>query len=74
MHLADAFIQSYLQCLSGITHFRQYMFPGNRAHKPYAANAMLYHWATGKQDWCITKLFVHYKSSFCFNVSCNVQK
>ncbi len=30
MHLADAFIQSDLQCIQA-THF-QYVFPGNRTH------------------------------------------
>ncbi len=38
MDLADAFIQSDL---------RQYVFPGNRTHNLCAADAMLYHWATG---------------------------
>ncbi len=27
--------------------FCQYVFPGNRTHNLWAANAMLYHWATG---------------------------
>ncbi len=27
--------------------FCQYVFPGNRTHNLCAANAMLYHWATG---------------------------
>ncbi len=42
MHLSDAFIQSHLQysCYTCV-------FPGNRTHNLCAANAMLYHWATG---------------------------
>ncbi len=40
MHLADAFIQSDLQCTQAI-HFCQYVFPGNRTNNLCAANAML---------------------------------
>ncbi len=45
MHLADAFIQSDLQ----VIHFflSVPVFPGNWTHNLCAANAMLYHWATG---------------------------
>ncbi len=41
-HLADAFIQSDLQCIQSIYFFfGQYVFPGNRTHNLCAANAML---------------------------------
>ncbi len=45
MHLADAFIQSHLH--SGFTYF-QYVCSLGIEHMTFcAANAMLYHWATG---------------------------
>ncbi len=47
MHLADAFIQSDLQCIQAIHFLSVYVFPGNQTHNVCAANAMLYHWATG---------------------------
>ncbi len=47
MHLADAFIQSDLQCIQAIHFLSVHVFPGNRTHNLCAANAMLYHWATG---------------------------
>ncbi len=41
MHLADAFIQSDLQCIQAIHCFYQYVCsPGNRTHKPFATNAL----------------------------------
>ncbi len=49
MHLADAFIQSDLQCIQ-VKHFLfgQYMCSlGIEPTTFFAANAMLYHWATG---------------------------
>ncbi len=47
MHLADAFIQSDLQCIQAIHFVSMWgVFPGNRTHNLCAANAMLY-WATG---------------------------
>ncbi len=47
MHLADAFIQSNLQLHSGYT-FHQYVCSlGIEPTTLCAANAMLYHWATG---------------------------
>ncbi len=50
MHLADAFIQSDLQCIQAIHCFLSvYVFSGNRTHNLCAANAMLYHWATETQ-------------------------
>ncbi len=53
LHLADAFIQSNLQCIQVIYFLSVHVFPGNRIHNLCAANAMLYHWATGKlYKWC----------------------
>ncbi len=47
MHLADAFIQSNLQCIQAI-HFCQYVCSLGIEPTPFcAANTMLYHWATG---------------------------
>ncbi len=49
MHLADAFIQSrlYIQ----VMHiFVSTCVPWESNPQPLAANAMLYHWATGTQD------------------------
>ncbi len=43
MHLADAFIQSDLQCIQAIHFLSVHVFPGNRTHNLCAANAMLYH-------------------------------
>ncbi len=48
MHLADAFIQSDLQCIQAIHIFYQYVCSlGIEPTTFCAANAMLYHWATG---------------------------
>ncbi len=41
MHLADAFIQSDLQCIKVIHFLSVYVFPGNWTHNLCAANAML---------------------------------
>ncbi len=47
MHLADTFIQSDLQCIQ-VIHFWQYVCSlGIEPTNFCAANAMLYHWATG---------------------------
>ncbi len=49
MHLADAFIQSDLQCIQAI-HFFYYQYVCSLGIEPMtfcAANAMLYHRATG---------------------------
>ncbi len=46
MHLADAFIQSDLQCIQVIHLLSVHVFPGNWTHNLCAADAMLYHWAT----------------------------
>ncbi len=49
MHFADAFIQSD----SGYTFLLSVsVFPGNWTHNLCAANAMLYHWATGTFKDC----------------------
>ncbi len=48
MHLADAFIQSDLQCIQAILYFYQYVCSlGIEPTTFCAANAMFYHWATG---------------------------
>ncbi len=47
LHLSDAFIQSNLQSIQVIHLLSVHVFPGNRTHNLCAANAMLYHWATG---------------------------
>ncbi len=48
MHLADAFIQSDLQCTQAI-HFLHYVCSlGIEPTTFCAANTMLYHWATGR--------------------------
>ncbi len=48
MHLADAFIQSDLQCIQAIYFFYQYVCSlGIEPTIFCAANAMFYHWATG---------------------------
>ncbi len=41
LHLADAFIQSDLQCIRDIHFLSVCVFPGNRTHNLCAANAML---------------------------------
>ncbi len=45
MHLADAFIQSDLNCIqfTVFTFLSALAFPGNRTHDPGVASAMLYH-------------------------------
>ncbi len=56
MHLADAFIQSDLQCIQNIIFFYQYVCSlGIEPTTFCAANAMLYHWATGTSY----SIFVH---------------
>ncbi len=45
MHLADAFIQSDLMCIQAMHYLPVCVFLGNLTF--CAANAMLYHWATG---------------------------
>ncbi len=50
IHLADTFIQSNLQCIQVIHLLSVCVFPGNWTHNLCAANAMLYHWATGTQN------------------------
>ncbi len=41
MHLADAFIQSDLQCIQVIHFLSVHVLPGNQTHNPCAANTML---------------------------------
>ncbi len=48
-HLADAFIQSNLQCIQVIHLLSVCVFPGNWTHDLCAANAMLYHCARIKK-------------------------
>ncbi len=50
MHLADAFIQSDLQYIQVIHVLSVCVFSGNWTHNVCAANAMLYHWATGTRN------------------------
>ncbi len=57
MHLADAFIQSVLQCIQVIHFSSVCVFPGNRTHNLYTANAMLYHWATGTLKYELNGIF-----------------
>ncbi len=47
MHLADAFIQTTYGAFRLYIFLSVCVFPGNRTHNLCAANAMLYHWATG---------------------------
>ncbi len=54
MHLADAFIQSDLQCIQDILFFFFYQYVCSLGIEPTtfcAANAMLYHWATETHIW-----------------------
>ncbi len=70
MHLADAFIQSDLQCIQAIHFLSVCVFPGNWTHNLCAANAMLYHWATGTLHTeytllsvlCARTLYIQFKS------------
>ncbi len=54
MHSLDAFIQSDLQCIQVIQLLSVHVFPGNWTHNLCAANAMLYHWATG------TRIYINF--------------
>ncbi len=56
MHLADAFIQSDLQCIQ-VIHFMLVCSLGIEPTTFCAANAMLYHWATGGY---------HYSCGLCY--------
>ncbi len=53
-HLADAFIQSDLQCIQAIHFLTVCVFPGIEPTTFCAAKAMLYHWATGIPDGVVT--------------------
>ncbi len=50
LHLAVAFIQSNLQCIQVIHLLSVCVFSGNQTDEFCAANAMLYHLATGTQS------------------------
>ncbi len=56
MHLADAYIQSDLQCIQAIHFLSVCVFAGTWTHNLCAANAMLYHWATGTLFNMLTNL------------------
>ncbi len=59
MHLADAFIQSDLQYIQAIHFFYQYVCSlGIEPTTFCAANAMLYHWATGTHAFCMIPLIL----------------
>ncbi len=55
LHLSDAFIQSNL-AIQAINFFNYAYSQGIKPATVCAANAMLYHWATGTQvyDWTAT--------------------
>ncbi len=61
-HLADAFIQSDLQCIQAIHLYCQYVLS--------AANAMLYHWATGT---LIHKSVENYMGQMSFWIDLDLQ-
>ncbi len=63
MHLADAFIQSDLQGIQAIHLLSVHVFPGNWTHNLCAANAMLYHWATGTHNICNIIVFYYYATA-----------
>ncbi len=75
MHLADAFIQSDLQCIQAIHVFYQYVCSlGIEPMTFGTANAMLYHWATGtlkdkfsSASWCKIMHAIIIKSD-CYNM------
>ncbi len=59
MHLADCCIQSDLQCNQAIHFFCQYVCSlGIEPTTFCAANAMLYHWPTGRQ-YTLLKVFTN---------------
>ncbi len=64
MHLADAFIQSDLQCIqvTVFTFLSALAFPGNRTHDPGVASAMLYHLSYRKA--VLTLIVFHARKSF----------
>ncbi len=67
MHLADTFIQSDLQCIQA-THFIVSMCSlGIEPTTFCAANAMLYHWATGTLCKIVPEFFT---KGFLLNNAC----
>ncbi len=58
MHLADAFIQSYLQLHSGYTFSLVCVFPGNEPTTFCAVDAMLYHWATQEHTYIYIYIWI----------------
>ncbi len=75
MHLADAFIQSDLQWFQIIHLLSVCVFPGNWTHNLCAANAMLYHWATGTltdgkgSSWNQWRTFNFRTNTYCTVIS-----
>ncbi len=75
MHLADAFIQSDLQCIQ-VTGFFYILsalaFPGNRTHDLGVASAMLYHLSYRKATFLIDldyRLVFSWKQQFDVKMS-----
>ncbi len=66
MHLADAFIQSDLQCIQVIHSFFSMCVPWESNPQPFAsaANAMLYHWATGTIHSKSSNIYKQYEYSW----------
>jgi len=59
-HLADTFIESDLLCIRAIHLLSVCVFPGNWTNDLCAANATLYHWATGTKH-----VHLRTKSIYC---------
>ncbi len=68
-YLADAFIQSDLQCIQVIHVLSVHLFSGNRTHNLCAANAMLYHWNTGTLFTVHLVTHQHLGIVLCFVIS-----
>ncbi len=63
-HFADAFIQSDLQCIQAISYFHYVCSLGVEPITFCAANAMLYHWATGTvTEWQWQMAFCAHRKS-----------
>ncbi len=67
MHLAEAFIQSDSQWIQVINFLSVCVFHGYRTHNLCAANAMLYHWATGTHSFF--KGIVHPKIKILLSIT-----
>ncbi len=59
MHLADAFIQSDLQCIQATHFFISMCSLGIEPTTFCAANAMLYNWVTGTKKQLLLYICVH---------------